>query len=142
MLVRRAISSDYPPVRELLLNMVEENGLVKLNLEKAEKQVWDVFINGHVFVVEHDGNIVGTSGLSASSFWYSTDKFLGDWWTYITPEARNTRAGVMLIRGLKAYAKELGIPLVIGPTSPVQIEAKLRFYRRFLPIVGGLFMEK
>ena len=140
--VRRATENDGDSIVRLLEAMHAENGLGAVNRQKALAVIADVLSNGIALIAEDNGHPVGTVGAKVASWWYSDDEYVGDYWTFVVPEARKTSAAIRLISALRQTAKAMKLPLVTGPVTPIEPEEKCRFYRRLgLRPIGGLFME-
>lgn len=140
MRVRSAGPSDTPAVLELLEAMHAENGMAALNREKVRALVERLIGgDGLVLIAERGGTALGTVGLEPARWWYSDEWFLKDWWTFVAPEGRRTRAAVMLIRAADRTARRAGLPLLMGVLSPKEPERKMRLFGRLLEPVGGMF---
>jgi N-acetylglutamate synthase-like GNAT family acetyltransferase len=138
MQIREATPDDFPALVRLLDQANTEKGpdFFPPDREKAARYGAHVIENGACYVVEHDGEIVGSIGCVVNSPWLSSAKYLGDVWTYVRPDARNSSAALLLIRAAKKLAKDLGIPALLGILGgrefkdPNELARKVRWYER------------
>jgi len=139
---RPATPDDMDALKELLREMHAENGLAPVNEEKAIATIEKVISDGMAILAERDGVLVGSVGLFPTKFWYSDTVYLADFWTYVRKDQRVTKTAMDLLRFVRVFAKETGLPIITGPVTPVDLERKTVFYRRagFEPI-GALFAE-
>lgn len=138
--LRLAEPEDLPLLLNLLGRMHLEIGIGTLDAEKSRAQVAYVIDKGVVLVVERDGEMIGTMGLEAAEWWYSRDKYLGDWWTYVAREHRASGAGKLLIDAAKGVAAKAGIPPLFSALGGEDLDRKRAFYRRAgLKEIGATF---
>lgn len=127
--VRLAEKEDLRPLMALLGRMHLEIGFGSIDLQKSTARVASLIEGAVVLVAERDGSIVGSMALQETEWWYSRERYFGDWWTYVVPEARASNAGKLLIDTAKGIARKSGSPLVLA-TLGGQPERKRLFYRR------------
>lgn len=142
--LRIATHRDEDAIFGLLLYMHAEVGLASLNEAKVRGRIRHVLTNGRAFLVEDEGNLVGSIGCVPDSFWYSAAVELFDAWLYVMPEARASRAAAALIEAYKDEAARRGFPKpYLGRMNVIDAERKDVFFRRhgFEP-VGSLFRLK
>jgi hypothetical protein len=87
---RPATQEDEEAIAKLLFCMYQEVGRCPLNPQKACMEIVDTVRNHACFVVEHNGMIVGTVGISPlpGGLFYSDAPWLIDKWFYIMPSYR------------------------------------------------------
>jgi GNAT superfamily N-acetyltransferase len=112
------------------MNMGAENTKLAVSESKVRAHVVRVTTAGGVLVARKDGVPVGTVGLGRQAPWYSDDTFVGDYWFYVLPEYRKSRAAASLKRAAIKLAHTAGLNLVLGVFSPVDTDRKNRFLAR------------
>lgn len=141
---RRATIEDVTPLYDLLITMHAENAFFSYNSVKVYERIQDCVLNGYVVVALSDGSehgeIIGSIGLAPTSHWYSDDRYLEDFWTYVRPDKRNSHVAIKLLKHVIGVAKHLGLPLQIGVLSAKDTEAKNRLFARYMTPVGGIFI--
>lgn len=143
--VRLATAADTDAIYEFSVNMQFENGLFHIDIPKAKRVVAACASGqgGLVGVIEDDGKIVGSVALLYSQQWYSDEWYLEELWNYIDPEYRKKMYILDLIhfsKWVSEHIKPGGMPLIMGILSNIRTEAKVRLYKRELPLVGGYFL--
>jgi GNAT superfamily N-acetyltransferase len=130
----------------LLVHFVGEHQMGSLSASKkldAEKCVLSVgrSVDYAAWVVEVDGDIVGSIGLFETTPWYSNTPYIAERWLYVTPEYRGSNTGRLLIEAAKEFANEKKLPLMIDIFNVEDVEVKVRAFRRMgMKLVGGTFM--
>ena len=134
---------DLRALLALLGQMHLEIGIGTLDPEKSRAQVAYVLDKGVVLIVERDGEMIGTMGLEAAEWWYSRDKYLGDWWTYVAREHRASGAGKLLIDTALGIAAKSEIPPLFSALGGEDLDRKRAFYRRAgLKEIGATFIRE
>ena len=137
---------DFKRVVDFLINnFVPEHDMgalsaSNLNLEKALK--WIVLnIKEVAFVIEdEERKVIGSIGLHRTSPWYSDAEYIADGWIYVLPEYRKKGSAGTLIEAAKNYAKQEGLPLIIGVFSKEDAITKSNIMNKLgLITVGGFF---
>ena len=137
---RLATSADRDALRAMLLDMRSEMGIGSLNRDKGFAVLDKVIAGGLAIVAEIDNAIVGSIGLFIGDWWYSDDQFVGDYWTYVDPVARNSFIALRMIEVAKTIARGLGLPLVMSVINPIDGIKVSRLYRRRLTLIGETFL--
>lgn len=99
---------------------------------------------GVVFLCRSDaGELVGLIAGMVSSPWFSTQKHVSEGVFFVLPEARGSKAAVMLINSLKQFAREQHMRLYAGVTIGKDLESKDKFFdRNGLERIGGIYRTK
>lgn len=142
MRTRRADPGDLEAVVSLIVAMHAENGIGRFDIRKVRALVDRLIVQGSAIVLLADGKPVGAVGLDVSEWWYSGDRFVGDYFFFVHPAYRSAEAARTLMDAAKGYAGERGLPLLMGPLTRVDTEAKIRWYRRQGFEQVGAFMLK
>jgi hypothetical protein len=113
-----------------------------VSVEKMVHYVGDHIINGALFVArDADGTVVGAIAGRETEYWFSTSGYVREGFYYVSARARASRAAVLLLRSLKAWAAQKGMPLICGVSSADQVERKDRFFERNgMRRIGGLYV--
>ena len=90
---RKATLEDVKPIRNLLLNWLDESPLRlgKPNTKKGDSYIYDIIYNNFVIVAEKDNKIVGTISVVDEDTWYTDKKFFRVNWLYVDGKKRNSR---------------------------------------------------
>ena len=145
MKIRRAGVLDISAIIALLIEM--HNGTdvpaSKIHSEKMVNKVTETIHRGIGFVSLNDNNVIeGSIGGLVASDWWSDEKYLGDLWFYVTPEARKSNAAFELVRNFKRIGKEAKIPVRLGHVFSKDLERKDKFFERLgLQKAGSVFLE-
>ena len=91
-------------ILEFLRGMHEEVGQAPLHDAKALAAIIELTNEGVAYVVEDDGRIVGSLGLTMFDHWYADAGFLGELWFYVDPAYR---AGGEVVAMLLGEARDL-----------------------------------
>ena len=140
--IRMATEADEDAIFTLLLGMAEENSKHPVAAEKALKTIIQVIGQGGVFVVEEDGKIIGSVGVGPRSGWFTDYVFLGDYWFYVIPERRNSRAAIMLKKAAFKYADSVKLDIVFAVFSIEDAERKSRFFAKGMTFLGSAFVRE
>jgi len=138
--VRPATVADLDGLVVLLFMMGREMSLFQVNEAKSIAFIQSVLSTGFVLVAELNGEIVGSIGLTLTSFWYSDDTALVDTWFYIKPNARRSSVALRLLRGAKQHSKELGLILIVGVFNLQETARKNKLYERLFTPIGEFFV--
>lgn len=143
--VRLATAADAAAIYEFSVNVQFENGLFHIDIPKAKRVVAACAGGeaGVVGLIEDDGKIVGSVALLYSQQWYSDEWYLEELWNYVDPDYRKKMYVLDLIHFSKWVSdciKAGGMPLIMGILSNIRTEAKIRLYKREMPLVGGYFL--
>ena len=129
--LREATADDFDSILSLLKDMHSEVGTWSLSEPKVRNQITDCLSNGVVFVVEIDGKILATMGLGiAPASWFTDDKMIGDYWNFVHPLARKTRAGKLLLNAARHLKEATKLPLQVGIYGTVDLDRKTKFFAR------------
>jgi N-acetylglutamate synthase-like GNAT family acetyltransferase len=145
MKIRRAGVLDISAIIALLIEM--HNGTdvpaSKIHSEKMVNKITETIHRGIGFVSLNDNNVIeGSIGGLVASDWWSDEKYLGDLWFYVTPEARKSNAAFELVRNFKRIGKEAKIPVRLGHVFSKDLERKDKFFERLgLQKAGSVFLE-
>ncbi len=145
MIIRRAGVLDISAIIALLIEM--HNGTdvpaSKIHSEKMVNKITETIHRGIGFVSLNDNNVIeGSIGGLVASDWWSDEKYLGDLWFYVTPEARKSNAAFELVRNFKRVGKEAKVPVRLGHVFSKDLERKDRFFERLgLQKAGSVFLE-
>jgi len=86
--LRLVRADEAPRVLDFLRGMHAEVGRAPLVDSKATAAIAEVVRTGAAYIVEDDGEIVGSIGVTMFDFWYANATFLGELWLYVDPEYR------------------------------------------------------
>lgn len=143
MILRTATNDDFKAIYNMLQEMHGEVGTWTFSEKKVMDRIADCLENGVVYVVELDGKLVATMGLGISEPWSSNDKFIGDYWNYVHPLARKTRAGKLMLDTAKLTAQQAGLSLQLGVYGTVDLDRKTKYFaRQGLEPVGVWFITR
>lgn len=140
--VRIAIESDEPDIYNLLMLQHRECGVFNF----SDKKVRAVMQNGThqsggiVGVVDGEKGIEATIGLTIGQSWYSDDWHLSELWNFVHPSHRKDGHAAKLVGFSKWCADNLTIPLLIMAIANKRTEAKVRLYKRMVPMMGQMFL--
>jgi len=142
--VRIALPQDYPQIEKLALEANEEIGLASPVLEKIRAGLWPL--------VNRQGGLIGVIGpvggelegmiiLGVISLWYSDEAFLEERVVFVSKQFRTMRGGrgTKLCEFSKKVADELQIPLLIGISTSIDFDPKVRMYKRIFGKQAGAF---
>jgi hypothetical protein len=95
---------DFRLIFTLVMLQHSEVGRAPINPEKAGAFIYRVMTEGAAFIIERDGEPIGTTGLSILEFWYGDGEFWRENWLYIIPPER----GRAVLRAVLAEYRQLG----------------------------------
>jgi len=144
MIIRRAVPEDVSQIHKMLIDMYSRIEIPASPL--SEKKVLDVVKSamekGIVIVAEVEGKIIGSLGGMANSDWWSEQKHLSDIWFYVSPDKRNSRAAVKLVKCFIKIGKEIKMKVKLGHYYSGDIERKDKFFDRLGFVrTGSLYTE-
>ena len=144
MIIRRAVPEDVSEIHKMLIDMYSRIEIPASPL--SEKKVLDVMKSamekGIVIVAEVEGKIIGSLGGMANSDWWSEQKHLSDIWFYVSPDKRNSRAAVKLVKCFIKIGKEIKMKVKLGHYYSGDIERKDKFFDRLGFVkAGSLYTE-
>ena len=144
MIIRRAVPEDVSELHKMLIDMYSRIEIPASPL--SEKKVLDVVKSamekGIVIVAEVEGKIIGSLGGMANSDWWSEQKHLSDIWFYVSPDKRNSRAAVKLVKCFIKIGKEIKMKVKLGHYYSGDIERKDKFFNRLGFVkTGSLYTE-
>ena len=140
--VRIATESDEPEIYNLLMLMHRECAPFSLSDRKVRAQIVSGThkTGGIIGVVDGKNGIEATIGLSIGQDWYSEDWRLSELWNFVHPAHRKEGHAPKLVNFSKWCADTMMLPLLINAVENKKTEAKVRLYKRMVPIMGMLFM--
>ncbi len=140
--VRMAAPQDEDEIFFLLLGMAAENSRHPVCAQKALNTIREVVGKGGAAVAVEDGKIIGSVGVGPKRAWFSNYTFLGDYWFYVTPDRRTSRAAIMLKKTAFEFAEKVGLDLVFAVFSIEDAERKSKFFARDMTFLGGAFVKE
>jgi GNAT superfamily N-acetyltransferase len=117
------------------------SGVMTLEPVKTYEGIRDCVMECYAVVAEHDDRIVGSLGLGSQAFWYSSVQHLWNAWYFVEPEYRNSRAGAMMLREVKNFARMVRMPLIVGISSLKDVDRKDAFFKRLFRPIGGWYLQ-
>ena len=144
MIIRRAVPEDVSEIHKMLIDMFNRIEVPASPL--SERKVLDVIKSamekGIVIVAEVEGKIIGSLGGMTNSDWWSEQKHLSDIWFYVSPDKRNSRAAVKLVKCFIKIGKEIKMKVKLGHYYSGDIERKDKFFDRLGFVkAGSLYTE-
>lgn len=142
--VRRAEIQHAPTLAVLLAKeMWPEIGYGSIDLDKVVENICACITTGAVFVTVHNGEMTGSLGIRESEgWWWSRDTFLSEQWVFVRPNFRKSRAAFLLLRAAKDFARERGMLLIFGISSPVDVGRKEKLFERFGRKAGCFYVSE
>lgn len=140
--VRIATEVDEPEIYNLLMLQHRECGLFNFSDRKVRSvmQAGTRQQGGIVGVVNGPKGIEATIGLTITQPWYSDDWHLSELWNFVHPAYRKEGHGIKLVNFSKWCSDNMTIPLFILAIANKKTEAKVRMYKRMVPITGSMFL--
>ena len=112
-----------------------------VDVEKVIRYIADHIINGKGYIVRLNDDIIGAALVKVTDYWFSKETFINEGVFYVSAKARRTPAAKLLLNELKAYARELDLPLMIGVTTGDRLKAKDKFFEmNSFKRVGGMYV--
>jgi N-acetylglutamate synthase-like GNAT family acetyltransferase len=114
--IREATLEDIPEVVQMVVDFADSTKSrqkFEVNPERVDSFVREVINNsdGHVLVLEENGNLVGMIGIFIYPHQYSGERVATEFAWWVTPEARES--GVKLLRKAESWAREKGAKSMI-----------------------------
>lgn len=103
--------ADYHIIFALLLVQHAEVGRAQVNPRKSGIYIYRVMTEGAAYVIERDGQPIGSIGLSVVPFWYSDEKFWSEEWLFIVPAHRDGAALRAVMTELKVLGEQTSLPV-------------------------------
>ena len=138
---RTALPHDVKDIYEMLLEMHKEIALANLDDAKAIMFIEGVVSDGICYLAHVGDVLVGSIGLGPQQFWYSSDWFLGDYWTFVREGYRKSRIASDLLVRAKEFSDGIDIPIAVGVFSKGDVPRKNKLFRRHFTPVGEMFVE-
>lgn len=135
-----ATPDDLEEVFQLLLVMHAENGIGRVDEPKALGAISQIINSGGCLISKQNGKIVGSVGLTMTSWWYSRENFLVDEWFFVHPDHRSEGHATQLIGWMKTAAQVSKVPVVLSVGTTVDALSKLKYFRKHLTPFGGAFI--
>jgi GNAT superfamily N-acetyltransferase len=131
-----------PAVLALAPMALAEIKPMQISDRKVRDFVAHVFAHGLVFVVEEDGVIVATAGVTAESPWWSDEIGIDTVWLYVVPERRRTPHASALLRAVKLFGDRSGFPVhaafAAAPGDERRFNAMRSLYERVFGRPAGM----
>lgn len=137
--IRLATAADIGQVAALLSLMAKEFPVCVIDEVKALSQIGVIIREGLVIVVEIDGVIVASSALILEEWFCSNDCYMTDYWTFVHPRYRASKAANVLLKGIRDLAHKTKIPTFVDIRTFNQANRKNALYRRYFKPVGEKF---
>ena len=140
--VRIANHDDESAIFNLLMLMHREAGQFSFNDRKVREMIrrGTSQQNAIIGVVDGKTGIEATIGLILDSPWYSADWHLAELFSFVHPSCRKESHAPKLVNFSKWCADNITLPLVINAVLNKRTEAKVRLYKRMVPIMGTMFL--
>lgn len=140
-MLRIATPADLEAICNLLRSMHDEIGVGRVDEKTALGAISEIINQGYCVVVEKDGAIVGSIGLTLTQWWYSKDKLFTDQWFFVHPDHRKFGLATRLLNFVKAVGDRRGLPVVISVGTTIETLPKLKFFKKHLKPFGGSFIH-
>ena len=142
--ISTATADDVVPVAKCLVDKFHgeyAEQFPPVDVKKTIAYIGDHYHQGKIFIAKKDGEVVGVTMAKPVAFWFSHDKYVNEGVFYVAPSARRSRAAKLLTTELKAYARKLDLPLMLGISSGDRVKAKDRFFEnQGFKRIGGLYL--
>lgn len=135
-----ATLDELPQICDLLRVMYAENGVGRVNEQKALGAITQRISEGGCLISKQHDRVVGSVAIYRSTWWYSDQVAFFDQWFFVHPDHRTQGHAVRLIAGLKQACRDTGIPLVFQVGTTVDTLSKLKFFKKHLTPFGGSFI--
>lgn len=143
MIIRNATMFDHTGILECLIRWLDE-GSVDYPPPTSALGYWisKVLRDGYVLVIEEDGKIVGTIGMSYTHFpWNDKMWIMNNEWLHILTENRANGVADKLIKLVKEYADNRKMPIRFDVMNDKDVDKKDRFIQmKGARYVGGNFI--
>ena len=142
--IEEATAEDVVPIARVLVDEFHteyENYFPPVDVKKTIEYIGDHYHRGKIFVAKRDGEVVGVTMAKPTAFWFSHSEYINEGVFYVSPRARRSRAAKLLTTELKAYARSLHLPLMLGISSGDRVKAKDKFFEsQGFTRIGGLYL--
>jgi GNAT superfamily N-acetyltransferase len=108
-----------------------------------------IYIGNHiqkgVVLIARDqaGEMCGVISGLVTTPWFSTSEMVSEGCFFVSPGMRGTGAGVELLRRLKEWSHDQGLPLMCSVSTGDDVEAKDKFFaRQGFERIGGIYRTK
>ena len=142
--VREATQADVLSILGLIRHLHAEfvDQLPPLHMDNVYMAVRRVMTEGVCLVAVKDDIVTGSIGCIRTGYWFSMTPMLSDLWFYVLPEHRG-RAGLDLLRAIKARAADQRMDLVLGVSTGDPDGRKAKLYERMgLRPIGGQYTTR
>ena len=147
-IVRIATMEDYPEITRLFLQYHNESAHFSLDYKKIDWIVArllnpeiiardDIGTRGVMGVIGPVGALEGVVAVIISTPWYSSQRVLNDLALYVDPHYRASSHAKAMIEWMKEQSRVTNIPLISGVVATERTEAKVRLFRRQMPVKMG-----
>ena len=147
-IVRLATIEDYPEITRLFLQYHNESGHFSLDYKKIDWIIArllrpdlipkdDTGTRGVMGVIGPQGALEGVVAVIISAPWYSSQRVLNDLALYVDPNYRASGHAKAMIEWMKQQSRTTNIPLISGVVATERTEAKVRLFRRQMPVKMG-----
>lgn len=117
--IRPAGPQDAARILDFLRGMHAEVGQAPLHFAKALAAITEVAATGVAYVVEDDGQIVASMGLTQFDHWYADASFLAELWIYVAPAYRAEGAAIaLLMTEARDLAERTGLSVYVDHYRP------------------------
>jgi len=98
--------ASFHDVMGLLLELHQEGGYARLNLDKLCRDTYNVISQGMSFLARNEyGAPIALIGLVEEPFYYSDTTYISSKWLYVQPAQRGSQALKMLLRAARDEAE-------------------------------------
>ena len=139
-MISLATPENLEEVCDLLRVMHAENGVGRVNEDKARGVITKRIQEGGCIVARSHGRLVGTVAIYKDMWWYSDELAFFDQWFFVHPEHRSEGHAVRRLAALKQACRNTGVPLVLHVGTTVDALSKLKFFKKHLTPFGGSFI--
>lgn len=144
MTVRLATAADEDGIFEMCCMIHQEIGHSPMSPERVRMHIQSALRQegGILCVIGEPGDLKACLYLTMMPIWFSDDWQLVELFNFVHPDHRKSTYARDLIEYAKRCADQLGVILMIGVTTNVRMEAKVRLYQRLLPKAGEYFVYR
>lgn len=142
--VRMAKPGDENAIFKMLCLAQKENGIFSMSERKVRDFIRQATEQrgGIIGIIEGKHYIEASIGLIVENWWYTDQWSIGERWNFVHPNHRKSDHAKKLIEFAKWCSDSMQLDLEMGVISNERTEAKIRLYRRQMPMVGAFFMYK
>lgn len=131
---------DYLLIFSLLMEQWREVGRAPLNPTKAGQYIYRVMSEGVAYLVEREGKVVASVGLSPLDFWYSDQKFWSEEWLFIAGDHRDGAVLRAVFAELRTLGEATDMPVNVTVFNEKRAKGTKQIHRvaeRFYFMPGG-----